>query len=195
MDSIEAAASSVEDAAPTAVTRQQPTQTDDRDGGYHTLQVHPGPSADASDSDTSTSIARDPRDGVLSSMSSRRGSDPEAKAQVIESNKRKLGAFASSFDIVGEAAKRAKRDKSTPGAPVSLGACKGDLSFLPAEVWHHIFTFVHPTTLGKLLQVNTVFNSYLDPSSTPRWSSRRPGCASGLPPDSLWQGSSRRFWP
>lgn len=196
MDSSEVAAGSVRDAAPTAVIRQQLTQTDNREAEDHTRRVHPGHSVDASDADTSMSVARDPHDDVLSSISSGRGSRLEAEAKVTESNKRKLEALTSSVDVVGKTAKRTKRDNSTPGGPVSLDAWKGDLSLLPAEVWHRIFTLVHPTTLGKLLRVNTVFNSYLDPSSTPRCGSRRlAGCAPSLPPDSIWQASRRRFCP
>ena len=71
-------------------------------------------------------------------------------------------------------------------------------SVLPAEVWHHIFTFCPPRTLGSMLSVNKLFNVYLDPSSSisvePPSSS--PGStARTLKPNAIWQASRRLFWP
>lgn len=74
----------------------------------------------------------------------------------------------------------------------------GDRSTLPAEMWHHIFMFCPPRTLGKLLLVNRLFNSYLDPSSTIRRDEPCPlsvGALALMKPNSIWQASRRRFWP
>lgn len=81
---------------------------------------------------------------------------------------------------------------------VSNGNPVSDRTTLPAEIWHHIFTFCPPRTLGKLLLVNSLFNSYLDSSSKIRRDEPRPLPAGALPlmkPNSIWQASRRRFWP
>lgn len=77
-----------------------------------------------------------------------------------------------------------------------------DRSHLPAVIWHHIFTFCPPRTLGRLLSVNTVFNSYLDPASAvvakkPLSTLDRPPGKSLEPiePNDIWRGSRRSFWP
>lgn len=75
---------------------------------------------------------------------------------------------------------------------------------LPAEIWHHIFTFLPPRSLGNSLRVNKLFYNYLDPSplvkvpcpsfsEPPSWQSRKR--LSICKPDSIWQSSRRLFWP
>lgn len=83
-------------------------------------------------------------------------------------------------------------------SPLGNGKSVHDRSALPAEVWHHIFTFCPPRTLGRLLLVNKLFHSYLNPSSTiPRdgLPSLSPGHLTLLKPNFIWQASRRRFWP
>jgi hypothetical protein len=74
-----------------------------------------------------------------------------------------------------------------------------DRSLLPAEIWHHIFTLVPPRTLGKVLQVNKKFNTYLSHhGSTPQRRNTPPtprSAVSVLLPDAIWQSSRRRHWP
>lgn len=73
-----------------------------------------------------------------------------------------------------------------------------DKSQLPAEIWHHIFTFCPPRSLGRLLLVNKLFHSYLDPSSTPHANSSTSapsGTLSPLGANAIWQASRRLFWP
>lgn len=74
-----------------------------------------------------------------------------------------------------------------------------DRSRLPAEIWHHIFTFCQPQTLGALLRVNKAFNSYLDPAaSQPHEQQPEPssqGLAQILKPNSIWRASRRTFLP
>lgn len=71
-----------------------------------------------------------------------------------------------------------------------------DRSFLPAEIWHHIFTFCPPRVLGQLLRVNKSFNSYIGISpnnfgtAQPKNSSLRL-----LNPDEIWRASRKRFLP
>ncbi len=71
-----------------------------------------------------------------------------------------------------------------------------DKSLLPAEIWHHIFTFCAPKTLGLLLQVNRSFNAYLDASSV--GASIDPLSISVLQiltPDAIWRASRRLYCP
>jgi len=84
--------------------------------------------------------------------------------------------------------------RSTPGV-------SQDWSRLPPAVWHHIFTFCPPKTLGNLLRVNKSFHSYLDPSVTIQSDTPLP-ISSGssrilqpLKPNAIWQASRRLFWP
>ncbi|QSZ32752.1 hypothetical protein DSL72_002331 [Monilinia vaccinii-corymbosi] len=68
-------------------------------------------------------------------------------------------------------------------------------SVLPAELWHHIFTFTPPKTLGNLLQVNKSFNKYLDPSSDSSIVPLSKSSAQVLKPDAIWRASRRHFQP
>ncbi|KAI0430952.1 hypothetical protein F5Y09DRAFT_306281 [Xylaria sp. FL1042] len=69
---------------------------------------------------------------------------------------------------------------------------------LPAEIWQHIFIFLPPKMLGRLLSVNKCFNSFLNPSSPYSHDAPSPaltGSLSNLKPEVIWQLSRRRFWP
>ena len=63
-------------------------------------------------------------------------------------------------------------------------------SRLPTEIWHRILTFVPPQTLGRMMLVNKLFKSYLDPS--PEIALDNPSCSSTsqvlprLKPDLIW---------
>lgn len=73
-----------------------------------------------------------------------------------------------------------------------------DLSLLPAEIWHHIFTFTPPRTLGRLLQVNKVFNAYLDSSSlvpSPPATNLPISAAKILDPKTIWSVSRKLYRP
>ena len=71
-----------------------------------------------------------------------------------------------------------------------------DRSLLPAEIWHHIFTFSPSRALGNLLQVNKTFHDYLNPSSTdPSIVPLSRSVAQILKPDVIWQASRRLFRP
>lgn len=96
-----------------------------------------------------------------------------------------------------EAAKKVKLGQSPEGVQDGHKPL-ADKSALPPEIWHHIFTFCPPRSLGRLLLVNRLFNVYLCPSSSIRRD--RPqalssGRLSPLQPNSIWQASRRRFWP
>ncbi|KAI0405027.1 hypothetical protein F4802DRAFT_607186 [Xylaria palmicola] len=69
---------------------------------------------------------------------------------------------------------------------------------LPAEVWQHVFTFLPPRILGRLLSVSRSFNALLVPSSAHSCDDRTIHSHSPLPvlkPELIWQLSRRRFWP
>ncbi|KAL8419407.1 hypothetical protein RB594_002582 [Gaeumannomyces avenae] len=74
-----------------------------------------------------------------------------------------------------------------------------DRSLLPAEIWHCVFTFCPPKSLGNLMSVNKSFHSYLDPSLGPSSApERQPACSGGaaiLKPNAIWQASRRLYWP
>ncbi|KAI1276627.1 hypothetical protein F5Y07DRAFT_388949 [Xylaria sp. FL0933] len=89
--------------------------------------------------------------------------------------------------------KKARFDEGTDRCSQSSGSWQ-----LPSEIWQHIFTFLPPKTLGRLLSVNKCFNSFLNPSSHYSCDTSSPSVTSSLSslkPDVIWQYSRRRFWP
>jgi len=104
--------------------------------------------------------------------------------------------------VSGEGFKKVKlngHDASRSSQPSARGGLLvPDKSLLPPEIWHHIFTFCPPRSLGFLLRVNKLFNAYLDASSSLH--RKLPLCASPsslppLKPAAIWQASRRLFWP
>ncbi|OAX80779.1 hypothetical protein ACJ72_04881 [Emergomyces africanus] len=75
----------------------------------------------------------------------------------------------------------------------------GTMSFgpmLPGEIWQHIFTFLPPASLGRVLCANKTFRSLLTPSDAeasifPQTS----GLLKYLNPNSIWSVSRRAFHP
>lgn len=68
---------------------------------------------------------------------------------------------------------------------------------LPAELWHHVFRFVPPVFLGRLLRVNRAFHSYLTSTSTEPITAES-SIHSGVQPldaESIWTASRKRFAP
>ncbi|OAA59633.1 f-box domain containing protein [Niveomyces insectorum RCEF 264] len=127
-----------------------------------------------------------------------------------ESKKRKPrpGSGLNDNDVspqIGPQAGLAKRLKVTldghyrPSSRVSQLGVPADRSLLPAEIWHRVFTFCPPRTLGNLLRVNKLFNFYLDPvSSVAVGSPPSLPCQSVarlLKPNEIWQMARRLFWP
>lgn len=95
-----------------------------------------------------------------------------------------------------EIRKRLKPEDEVQSLETREGASRQDKSLLPAEIWHHIFTFIPPRNLGLLLRVNRCFNAYLDPSS----SKSSPAPLSGsavklLKADAIWRASRVLFRP
>ena len=84
-----------------------------------------------------------------------------------------------------------KRVRLLPGTSLC-----SDKSLVCPEIWHRVFTFCPPKTLGRLLTVNKLFNLYLDPASPVNRdmpASVKPERV--LKPNAIWQASRRLFWP
>ena len=94
----------------------------------------------------------------------------------------------------GRADQGAPLPSTVTGSPLSP-----DRSLLPAEIWHHVFTFCPPKSLGCLLAVSTLFNMYLDPAPRVHREATSPlatvGVLGSLEPNAIWQASRRLFWP
>lgn len=89
--------------------------------------------------------------------------------------------------------KRAKLAEVLTASPLPL-----DKSLLSPEIWHHIFAFCPPKSLGNLLAVNKLFNLYLEPG--PSVTREVPVSVTGpalrpLKANAIWQVSRRLFWP
>ncbi|KAI0526107.1 hypothetical protein F5B22DRAFT_657237 [Xylaria bambusicola] len=68
---------------------------------------------------------------------------------------------------------------------------------LSAEIWQHVFAFLPPKMLGRLLSVNKCFHFLLNPSPTHSHHAQfpvLPRLLATLKPEVIWQLSRRRFW-
>ncbi|CAI6332198.1 unnamed protein product [Periconia digitata] len=74
-------------------------------------------------------------------------------------------------DILSVEEKKRRLASSSPSTPCNLKPCAG----LPPEVWQHIFLFCSLHDLGRLLQVNRSFHSYLTDVSSVSFSDPNPG--------------------
>ncbi|ORY56663.1 uncharacterized protein BCR38DRAFT_115590 [Pseudomassariella vexata] len=113
------------------------------------------------------------------------------------SRKRKPSHSEATTFSPPESTKKLKMDGNEIKPPANASSLPSDKSRLPAEIWHRVFTFCPPRTLGKLLQINKLFNCYLDPSASllsdpPR--SLAKNVAQVTQPDAIWQASRRRYW-
>lgn len=85
------------------------------------------------------------------------------------------------------------QSSATAGNSVTL-----DKSLLCPAIWHHVFTFCPPKSLGHLLAVSKAFNFFLDPASPFRREARGfgpPGALRAMEPNAIWRASRRLFWP
>lgn len=111
---------------------------------------------------------------------------PDATSYLTSQNAKKI-------KLAGGHAKQGTRSAATTGS--TLGS---DKSLLPPEVWHHVFTFCPPKSLGRLLAVSRFFNLYLDSASSVHKDAAPPsvpGALSPMEPNAIWQASRRLFWP
>ncbi|MCJ1477033.1 hypothetical protein MMC13_005704 [Lambiella insularis] len=74
---------------------------------------------------------------------------------------------------------------------------RGLTSSLPIQIWQHVFCFVPPVFLGRLLRVNRTFHSILNPDlcALPKPDSNYAGAASFQSAGTIWAASRRRFAP
>lgn len=92
--------------------------------------------------------------------------------------------------MIIEVRKRLKPDDALQKLRTTEGHLPKDKSLLPAEIWHHIFTFCPPRVLGRLVQVKKSFNAYLDPSSSGlSVDSLSTSAVHLLSPDAIWRAS------
>ena len=73
---------------------------------------------------------------------------------------------------------------------------------LPVELWHRIFTYCPPSTLGNVLQVCKLFNSHLDLENIPPPlaqnllpTASHKSIVGPVPPQAIWRASRRLFCP
>ncbi|WEW58543.1 hypothetical protein PRK78_004011 [Emydomyces testavorans] len=71
-----------------------------------------------------------------------------------------------------------------------------DKSKLPGEIWQHIFTFLPPTTLGRVLQLNHAFKDLLTADLTELSAKRAThGTLKYVHPHLIWSSSRKTFHP
>ncbi|KAK6064460.1 hypothetical protein SCUP515_11784 [Seiridium cupressi] len=111
--------------------------------------------------------------------------------------KRKQSAYTLDGSDQSNLVKKARLDESNPPRSDGTHTPPSARSLLPAEIWQHIFTFIPPQGLGILLQVNKLFNSYLDrsPFQCPLPMPSAVGHLSALQPDAIWRAARKRYWP
>lgn len=100
------------------------------------------------------------------------------------------------------AAKRSRLHDLSPASdltvaqPVGRSKVPSMLLKLPPELWQHIFTFVPPLFLGRLLRVNRLLNALLDPSKAlPPGRYQSHSSVSLQDQDHVWSVARKRFTP
>lgn len=165
---------------------------------------------DSSDSDIHMSAASDSADedtgqqdvvAVAGSVDTRSDPVPAGRGPSItdtgNSKKRKPSDVESGTYNLSESTKKVKLGGDDATESKAASSVPPDRSLLPAEIWHYIFTFTPPRTLGNLLQASKLFHHYLAPSSSLQCHPPLPlghGHALVLQPDVIWQTSRRRYW-
>lgn len=91
--------------------------------------------------------------------------------------------------------KRPKTESQVNGLPNGSG--HSHPAGLPTEIWQHVFSFVPPVFLGRLLRVNRAFNSYLTAESKDQSDAKDPErhAIGPVGADDIWAASRKRFAP
>jgi hypothetical protein len=94
-------------------------------------------------------------------------------------------------DVSSVAGKKRRLDAPhvSPAVPTTLAHCAG----LPPPVWQHIFSFCSLADLGRLMQVNRPFHSYLTDVRNVSLSKPEHGCLHLLNSESLWASARNAF--
>lgn len=89
--------------------------------------------------------------------------------------------------------KRPRANGNSVGTVADL-SCKS--STLPAVIWQHVFCYVPPVSLGRMLSVNHAFNTYLTPSESEEDATPLPNSIiQPLKAEAIWAISRRKFCP
>lgn len=91
-----------------------------------------------------------------------------------------------------------KRTKSDDFALRSIASFNNSqVSNLPIGIWQHVFCFVPPVFLGRLLRVNRAFNHCLTTGNPNQQLSKPsvPGVVKSLSSEAVWAASRKRFCP
>lgn len=107
-------------------------------------------------------------------------------------------SLAHDDELAVSGSSRIKRPKTeNQVTPVLNGISHAQPSGLPVEIWQHIFSFVPPAFLGRLLRVNHLFYANLT-SATNEPASRDMENRHAVRPvsaDEVWAASRKRFAP
>lgn len=109
--------------------------------------------------------------------------------------------YISNEDSGNTSDDRSSKKRSKPNEefqrPISRIGNPFQSPLLPAELWQHIFCFVPPLFLGRLLRVNHAFHAYLTSGKANEQDSKPEphSIVQPLNPQTIWAASRRRFCP
>ena len=111
----------------------------------------------------------------------------------LDSAQRPMTQPEGSFGNDGSRTKRPRT--KTQASPMSNGVDLVQPAGLPMEIWQHIFSFVPPVFLGRLMRVGRAFQGYLTSNSSEEASHRlKNQCAvQPVSADEVWAASRKRF--
>ncbi|KAI3551515.1 hypothetical protein CSPX01_00857 [Colletotrichum filicis] len=138
-----------------------------------------------------------PRNDCLSNVNTFDPAAMSLQGQSSRDNKRKAAQSIVEVSDTSQdlgTSKRLKLEAMRTKSP----QLPGDRSLLPSGIWHRVFAFLPPRSLGTLLRVNKLFNGYLDSHSAFDNTALYPENASlfkPMKPDTVWQQSRRLHHP
>ncbi|KAI9838695.1 MAG: hypothetical protein M1819_005009 [Sarea resinae] len=115
------------------------------------------------------------------------GAGPSPGSSGWNNKRARLSEFSDS--VVGDSGAAAREDHRSR---IPFGRC----NLLP-EIWQHVFTFLSPRSLGRMLRVNRAFNAYLSESvrDGKDVASQPSGRLQQLETEVIWSASRKRFCP
>ncbi|KXH25122.1 hypothetical protein CSIM01_11383 [Colletotrichum simmondsii] len=138
-----------------------------------------------------------PRNSCLSNINTSDQAAMSLQGQSSRDNKRKAAHSIVEVSDASQDLGTSKRLK-LEAMRTKSSQLPGDRSLLPSGIWHRVFTFLPPRSLGTLLRVNKLFNGYLDSHSAFDNTALYPENASlfkPMKPDTVWQHSRRLHHP